>query len=299
VLCWLVCRCNLSRSDPPRPWSGEGVQEKRRITIITTRLCRLTITVVCWQGGCLECGASNGRSVSHVCACSVALAAARRHFTRAAPSRHTVPPAAFSSAPQSCRLHTTPSHARATAPPPPARAYVIRAPALVCVCRAAMPLQPPPAAPAAATPPAAAATAADLKQRLEKKATFEGALKQLAAALSSSAPAAAAQLPQHAQQQHRSDLLALVPRVHALLRARYSNPVYWTAGLQLFQVAAQVRALRSAMWGACALQRAACVVCGVKHMARMPHACMHACMHACTFQPLPCCCVCMRAAVMP
>jgi hypothetical protein len=70
------------------------------------------------------------------------------------------------------------------------------------------------------------AIAADLKQRLERKATFEAAVKELTAAVQapSSQPAAA-------------EALELVPRVHTLLKARYSNPAFWSAGLGLFRAA--------------------------------------------------------------
>lgn len=69
----------------------------------------------------------------------------------------------------------------------------------------------------------------DLKQRLERKVTFEAAVKQLTCdvkALSpSDTPAAAAAAAE----------LDLVPRVHTLLKARYSNPAFWKAGLELFR----------------------------------------------------------------
>lgn len=61
-----------------------------------------------------------------------------------------------------------------------------------------------------------------LKQRLERKATFEAAVKELTTAVraTSDTPPAA---------------LDLVPRVHTLLKARYSNPAFWKAGLELFK----------------------------------------------------------------
>jgi len=66
----------------------------------------------------------------------------------------------------------------------------------------------------------------DLKQRLERKATFEAAVKDLTCAIkalgTADTPATAADL-------------TLVPRVHTLLKARYSNPAFWKAGLELFK----------------------------------------------------------------
>lgn len=79
----------------------------------------------------------------------------------------------------------------------------------------------------------------DLKQRLERKATFETAVQELTSAvkaLSSSDTPTAAAVSQ----------LDLVPRVHTLLKARYSNPAFWKAGLELFR-AAQV-GTSSSLW---------------------------------------------------
>ncbi len=62
----------------------------------------------------------------------------------------------------------------------------------------------------------------DLRQRLERKATFEAAVKELTCAVK----AAGTQADFHAD---------LVARVHTLLKARYSNPAFWKAGLELFK----------------------------------------------------------------
>lgn len=60
----------------------------------------------------------------------------------------------------------------------------------------------------------------ELKQRLEKRATFEAAVKDLTQAVRAQAGA-------------DESLYTLVPRVHTLLKARYSNPAFWKAGLDL------------------------------------------------------------------
>lgn len=68
----------------------------------------------------------------------------------------------------------------------------------------------------------------DLKQRLERKATFEAAVKELTGAHSDAAA------------------LDLVPRVYTLLKARHTSPAAWKAGLELFR-AVQVRVLQECM----------------------------------------------------
>jgi hypothetical protein len=71
----------------------------------------------------------------------------------------------------------------------------------------------------------------DLKQRLERKATFEAAVKELTCAVKALSPSdtvASAAATAGAE-------LDLVPRVHTLLKARYSNPAFWKAGLELFK----------------------------------------------------------------
>jgi hypothetical protein len=73
----------------------------------------------------------------------------------------------------------------------------------------------------------------DVKQRLERKATFQAAVAELTAAVQQG----------HAAGGPREDVAAaeaLVLRVHALLKARYSSAAAWRAGLELFQ-AVQVR----------------------------------------------------------
>lgn len=70
----------------------------------------------------------------------------------------------------------------------------------------------------------------DIKQRLERKATFEAAVKELTCAVQA---LSAADSPTALN----ADLVA---RVHTLLKARYSNPAFWKAGLDLFK-AVQVR----------------------------------------------------------
>jgi hypothetical protein len=67
----------------------------------------------------------------------------------------------------------------------------------------------------------------DLKQRLERKATFEAAVKQLTCAVRALGPS-------HTPAAAAAAELDLVPRVHTLLKARYSNPAFWKAGLELF-----------------------------------------------------------------
>jgi hypothetical protein len=70
-------------------------------------------------------------------------------------------------------------------------------------------------------------SAAALKQRLEKKATFETAMKELKAQLQDpSVPEAAL-----------AELLQLCNRVATLLKTRYANPAFFRAGSDLFQVA--------------------------------------------------------------
>jgi len=64
----------------------------------------------------------------------------------------------------------------------------------------------------------------DLKQRLERKATFAAAVKDMTCAIKAlTADTASA-----------AAVLERVPRVHTLLKARYSNPAFWKAGLELF-----------------------------------------------------------------
>lgn len=79
----------------------------------------------------------------------------------------------------------------------------------------------------------------DLKQRLERKTTFEAAVKELTGAHSDSAA------------------LELVPRVYTLLKARHTSPAAWKAGLELFR-AVQVRVwcCRSAWQDACMRRQA-------------------------------------------
>jgi hypothetical protein len=72
----------------------------------------------------------------------------------------------------------------------------------------------------------------DLKQRLERKATFEAAVKELTGAHSDAAA------------------LELVPRVYTLLKARHTSPAAWKAGLELFR-AVQVRVCVAAAAHAC------------------------------------------------
>jgi hypothetical protein len=64
----------------------------------------------------------------------------------------------------------------------------------------------------------------DLKQRLERKATFEAAVKELTFAVQALSTA-------DSPTALNADL---VTRVHTLLKARYSNPAFWKAGLELF-----------------------------------------------------------------
>ena len=70
----------------------------------------------------------------------------------------------------------------------------------------------------------------DLKQRLERKATFEAAVKELTQAVKDLSPSSAEATATAAG-------FELVPRVHTLLKARYSNPSFWKAGLELFKAA--------------------------------------------------------------
>jgi hypothetical protein len=70
-------------------------------------------------------------------------------------------------------------------------------------------------------------TAAELKQRLEKKATFEAAVKELKAKLQDPS------VPEPAL----VDLLQLCSRVATLLKTRYANPAFFRAGSDLFRVA--------------------------------------------------------------
>jgi hypothetical protein len=63
----------------------------------------------------------------------------------------------------------------------------------------------------------------DLKQRLEKKSTFEAALDELLRAVQ--ACSAEADLQQQ---------LPLVKRCFTLLKTRYSNVAWWRKGLTLF-----------------------------------------------------------------
>jgi hypothetical protein len=65
----------------------------------------------------------------------------------------------------------------------------------------------------------------DIKQRLEKKATFSAAVQELIIALQE-------------QQADPTEYLPLVTRCHALLKARYSSPVVWRLGKSLFTAAA-------------------------------------------------------------
>jgi hypothetical protein len=74
---------------------------------------------------------------------------------------------------------------------------------------------------------AASMTAAELKQRLEKKATFEAAVKELKAKLQDSS------VPEPAL----VELLQLCSRVATLLKTRYANPAFFRAGSDLFRVA--------------------------------------------------------------
>lgn len=74
---------------------------------------------------------------------------------------------------------------------------------------------------------AASMTAAALKQRLEKKATFEAAVKELKAQIQDPS------LPEPAV----AELLQLCSRVATLLKTRYANPAFFRAGLDLFKVA--------------------------------------------------------------
>lgn len=71
------------------------------------------------------------------------------------------------------------------------------------------------------------AAAAELKKRLEKKATFEAAVKDLNSRLQSPG----------VQEPALVELLELCSRVHALLKARYSNPAFFRAGLDLYKTA--------------------------------------------------------------
>ena len=66
--------------------------------------------------------------------------------------------------------------------------------------------------------------AADIKQRLEKKGTFEQALSDLRLQL---------QAPREAEQLQQ--LLPLVTRTHTLLKTRYSNIAFWKQGQHLFE----------------------------------------------------------------
>ncbi|WIA22749.1 hypothetical protein OEZ86_009706 [Tetradesmus obliquus] len=70
-------------------------------------------------------------------------------------------------------------------------------------------------------------TAAALKQHLEKKATFEAAVKELKAQIQDPS------LPEPAV----AELLQLCSRVATLLKTRYANPAFFRAGLDLFKVA--------------------------------------------------------------
>ncbi len=68
---------------------------------------------------------------------------------------------------------------------------------------------------------------ADLSTLLNKKANFESAVQTLQQRVQS------ARTPAALQQQ-----LPYVTRVHVLLKARYSIPGFWAAGLRLFQAVA-------------------------------------------------------------
>jgi hypothetical protein len=70
-------------------------------------------------------------------------------------------------------------------------------------------------------------TAAELKQRLEKKATFEAAVKELKARLQDP------NVPEPAL----AELLQLCSRVATLLKTLYANPAFFRAGSDLFQAA--------------------------------------------------------------
>jgi hypothetical protein len=104
------------------------------------------------------------------------------------------------------------------------------------------------------------AVQADLKQRLEKKGTFEAALAELLQAVQ--ACSAEADLQQ---------LLPLVKRAFTLLKTRYSNVAWWRKGLNLF-VACKVGASMMALDALCCSATTNTTLCdSVQEHPQLPH----------------------------
>lgn len=104
---------------------------------------------------------------------------------------------------------------------------------------------------------AVSVTTAELKQLVEKKATFEAAVRELKAKLQDP------RLPEPAL----AELLQLSSRVATLLKTRYANPAFFRAGSDLFKAA--IVGVQSCGGAA---QHVTCIFVRMQGM----HACVHA-----------------------